>query len=297
MVKMKLKDDEFDTDELDVEYEGPQFERYHGDIPKTGTILTARVTKAWWLMNDNDESQMKLLAIAEGNDGQLKEYNGLPTWETLTWTPKNARRYQPFLLNFGLSVKDIKNKMDVEAEDDNIGTPINSIAGWEPGSDDALCQIVIKRDYWNDEWRSKVDWDGWLEFDPDLYVEPDDEDEEEEPARPTRGRSSSRSAAAKPAASSKRGAATRSRRQTEPEPDDEDEELDEEEYDDDDIEDDDEEEQEAARPARSSRRAAPARPSRPAARKSGTAGRSAKAARPARSTGRSRSRSADEPPF
>jgi hypothetical protein len=291
MVRMKLKDDEFDTDELDVEYEGPQFERYHGDIPKTGTILTGRVTKAWWLINDNDESQMKLMIVAEGNDGQLKEYNGLPTWETLTWTPKNARRYQPFLMNFGLTVKDIKGKMDVEAEDDNIGTPINSIAGWEPGSDDALTRFVVKRDYWNEEWRSKIDWDGWLEFDPDIYVESDDEedDEEEEPARPASRRRT------KPIAEPTR-AASRSRRRAEPEPE---EEPEDDEYDDDveDDVDDDEDEQEAARPARSSRRAAASssRPARPAARRGSD--RSAKAAKPARSTGRSRSHSADEPPF
>jgi hypothetical protein len=288
MVRMKLKDDEFDTDELDVEYEGPQFERYTGEIPKNNTILTFRVTKAWWLINENDESQMKLLAVAEGNDGELKEYNGLPMWETLTWTPKNARRYQPFLMNFGLTVKDIKNKMDVEAEDDNIGTPINSIAGWEPGSDDALCRVVVKRDYWNEEWRAKVQWDGWLEFDPDLYVEPgdeeEDEDEDEEPARPTRGR------AAKSRRSDGQTRQTpRSRRAAKTEPE---EEEDEEEYDDYiEDEEDDEEEKEAARPARSSRRAAPTRPARPAARRPGSAGKSG-----SRAT-RDKSRSANEPPF
>jgi hypothetical protein len=293
MVRMKLTKDEFDVDELDIEYEGPQFERYTGEIPKNNTILTFRVTKAWWLLNDDNESQMKLLMIAEGNDGQLKEYNGLPIWETLTWTPKNARRYQPFLMNFGLTVKDVMNKMDVEAEDDNIGTPINSIARWEPGSDDALCQIVVKRDYWNEEWRAKVQWDGWLEFDPDLYVEPGDDEEDEEPARPTRGRTRS----AKSAASSKRGAATTSRRRPEPESDEDDEDL--EDYDD--IEDDEEDEdieEEPARPARSSHASSrAAAPSRPATRRGGGAGRSAKAAKPSRSTGRSRSRSADEPPF
>jgi hypothetical protein len=308
MVRMKFSDNEFDEKELDVEYEGPKFERYTGDVPKTGTILNARVTKMWALVNEDGDQKTNILAVAEGNDGELKEFNGLPIWEYITWTPKNSRRYQPFLQNFGLTVRDYKRKLDVQPDDDNIGTPINSIAGWEPGSDAALCRIVIKRDFWNDEWRAKIDWDGWLEFDPDLYVEPGDEDEEddEEPERPTRKRR------AKSAASSKRGAATTSRRRGDPdEEEDEEDEYDDDVDDDEDIEDEEEEDDEdieeepaparhrsSSRTARATARATARPASRASARGSrgGTASRSA--SKPARSRrGGSSGGSSDDPPF
>jgi hypothetical protein len=304
MVRMKLDDDEFDDKELDVEYEGPQFERYTGEVPKTGTILVGRVTKAWWRLNEDNDNQMPLIVVAEQNTGKLKEFNGLPIWEYITWTPKNSRRYQPFLQLFGLTTADVKRKMDVEPDDDNIGTPINSIADWEVGSDDALCRVVIKRDFWNDDWRAKIDWDGWLPFDIDTDADADaddDEDDEEEQRRPARTRK------AKPAS---KPAATRSRtRRPEPEDDDDVDVDEDEDVDDYDVdEEDDEEEAEpatrraASRPARST-----ARPARSAAGATGrSAGRSSArtAARPAARTaskakGRSRAAAADddEPPF
>jgi hypothetical protein len=295
---MKLTKDEFDPKELDVEYDGPQFERYTGDVPKTGTILIHRVTKAWWKITDDGDNQMVILAVAEQNKGALKEFNGLTTWEYLTWKPSSSRRYQPFLQLFGITLRDVMTKMDVEEDDDNIGTPVNSIDDWEVGSDDALCRIVIKRDYWNDEWRSKVDWDGWLPFDIDADADDDeDDDEEEEQRRPARK-------AAKPA-TSRRAAAPRSRRGEEPEDEDVDDEEDVDDYDDEDEEDEVQEtprrSRAASRPARST-----ARPARTAA---GTTGRSAgrssarTATRPAARTAskpKGRSRAAaddDEPPF
>lgn len=262
MVRMKLTKDEFNADELDVPYEGPQFERYTGEVPKTGTILINRVTKAWWRLNDDNENQLVLLMVAEQNTGKLKEFNGLPSWEYLTWTPKNSRRYQPFLQVFDLTTKDVMNKMDVEVDDDNIGTPVNSIADWEVGSDDALVRNVIKRDFWNDDWRAKIDWDGWLPFDDDA------EPEEEQPRRPARGRS------AKPAAPA------RGRRRADADPDedevDEDEDvLDDEDVDDYDDDEDDEPEEQPRRPARGASRSArsTARPARPASRTASSDGR------------------------
>jgi hypothetical protein len=292
---MKLGKEEFNEKELDVEYEGPKFERYTGDIPGKPTLLIARVTKAWWLINDDNESQMKLIVVAEQNDGQNKEFNGLPVWETLTWKPSSSRRYQPFLMNFDLTLKDVRLKMDVEADDDNIGTPINSIAGWEVGSDDALCRIVVKRDYWNDEWRAKIDWDGWLPFE-DIDADDADDDEEEAPARTRKTRATVRPAPQKrtaPASSRRRG-----------DPDEDEDEADEYDDVDDDVDEDYEDEPEEEQPARPARRgssrtatptrqtARPATNRRAAARSAGAA---RSASRPAR--GRSRAADSDEPPF
>lgn len=304
MVRMKLSKEEFNEKELDVEYEGPKFERYTGDIPKTGTVLTARVTKGWWLQNDDGEQQTKLMVVAEQNNGQTKEYNGLPTWETLTWEKRASGRYMPFLMNFDLSVGDVYRKLDVEPDDDNIGTPINSIGDWVIGSDDALCRIVIKRDWYQPaggegEWRSKIDWDGWLPYE-DSDADADADDEEEEDERPARRPARRAAKAAKPATR-----APVSRRRGDPD----EEEDEEEEYDDDvvDDEDEDEEEEEAPPPRRSRRvpaRAAARASARPAARTARGGGASRSASRTAntranKAAGRDRASggSDEEPPF
>jgi hypothetical protein len=263
---MKLTDEEFNPKKLDVEPEGRRFERYDGDIPRTGTILEIRVTKMWWTNADDGTSMIKLLAVAENNNGRLKEFNGLPTWEQLTFKPTAAFRYQPFLQCFDIPLRDIKSKLDVEADDDKIGTPINAIGDWVVGSDDAVARIVIKRDFFNKEWQSKVDVDGWLPLEDDLEAEPEDEEEEAPPVTPSRARR----AAAHSAGAARSTTKSRSRDVPEDDEDEEDEDAD---YDVEDEEEDDEEEAEEEAPPRrgsraratSSSRARPAR-TRPASR-------------------------------
>ena len=80
MVRMKFDKRDFNTKELDVKYEGPQYERYKGKVPHTGTILRARVTKMWMTRSQGGDQQTRVLAIAEGNNGDRKEYNGLMQW-------------------------------------------------------------------------------------------------------------------------------------------------------------------------------------------------------------------------
>jgi hypothetical protein len=273
---MKLSDEEFNPAELDVDYDNDQsFKRYTGEIPKTGTILRERVTKAWWTSSADGDSMMKLLVVAEQNTGALKAFNDLPTWESLTFKPTAAFRYMPFLEHFGLTLQDIKRKMIVSDTDDNIGTPIESIGGLEVGSDDFLCRIVIKRDRYEGQWQSKIDRDGWMSFDE--AEDEDDVDDEEEEAPPAR----SRRAAAKP----------RAARRPEPEPEeDDDEDLEE------DLEEDldDEDEEEEAPPARSRR--APARatatkaPARTRAAANGAKGKT-------RTRTAARAGAKDDPPF
>jgi len=226
MVRMKLSRDEFDAKALDVKVEKSTFKRYRGEIPRNGTILIFRVTRMWWTQSKQGDSQIYLMAFAEGNKGALKQFNGLPVREYLTFIPEAAFRYQNFLQNFGLTTKDIFNRMDVEPEPDSIGDVINSIGPWVVGSDDALCRIALVRDRYDpDELKAKVDRDGWLPLDEDDEPEDvddeddeddDDDEDDEPPARPARR---SRTAA-KPAA-------TRSRRRSEPEPEDDDDEDDE----------------------------------------------------------------------
>jgi hypothetical protein len=288
MVRMKLTKDEFDPKALDVKVEKSTFKRYRGEIPPNGTILIFRVTRMWWTQSKAGDSQIYLLAFAEQNKGKLAQYNGLPVREYLTFNPDAAFRYQNFLHNFGLTTRDIYNKMDVEPEPDSIGDVINSIGDWVVGSDDALCRIALVRDRYDpDELKAKVDKEGWLPLDEDDEPEDvddeddddlDDEDEEdEEPlARPTR--SSTRGAArTRQATPSGRG-----RRRDEPEEDDEEEDIeDEAELDDEDIdEEDDEQEEEDQDEEQEEEDEPPARP----ARRSRNTGRSISRTRPAATT-------------
>jgi hypothetical protein len=260
MVRMKLSKEEFDPKALDVKVEKSTFKRYSGEIPSNGTILIFRVTRMWWTQSRAGDSQIYLMAFAEQNKGALKQFNGLPVRERLTFIPDAAFRYQNFLQNFGLTTKDIFNKMDVEPEPDSIGDIINSIGGWVVGSDDALCRIAVVRDRYDpDELKAKVDKDGWLplddkdELDEDIDDEDEDEDEEDEPpARPTRrGRTTQAPARGAKAASSQRKADP-----DEDEDDEEDDDIDDEaeEAEEEEQDEEDEEDEEEEPPARTSRR-------------------------------------------
>jgi hypothetical protein len=243
MVRMKLSKEEFDPKALDVNVEKSTFKRYRGEIPPNNTILIFRVTKMWWTQSNAGDSQIRVMAFAEQNEGQLAKYNGLPVREYLTFNPDSAFRYMSFLNNFGLTTRDIFNKMDVEPEPDQIGDIINSIADWVVGSDDALCRCALVRDRYNpDELRAKVDLDGWLpldddELDEDIDDEDEDEDEDEPAARPTRGRSRTTQAPA-------RGAKAASARSRDVPDEDDDEEDDDEEAEAEEAEDEEQDEEE-----------------------------------------------------
>jgi hypothetical protein len=322
---MKLTTNEFNPKKLDVKVEPSKFKRYTGDIPRTGTVLIHRVTKLWWTQAEDGTSMIKLLAVAEQNTGDKKKFNGLPTWEYLVFKPDAAFRYVPFLQCFGITLFDIKNKMVVSDEPDSIGDVIESLGGWEVGSDDALCRIVILRKRWADDWQSRVDREGWLPLDEedeveDDDIEEDDDDEEEEaPARPAR-RSRSTQAPARGA----KAASARSRR-AEPEDEDDEDEDDEDidDEDDDDLEDElddededaeeedqeaeDEDQEEEEPPARTKRKASTAGARRtPARAASSTRAASSSRSRPAKDGSRTRSSrtpttrargSKEDPPF
>lgn len=264
MPKLKVTDDELDVEELeDAEYnEDGDFEDYSGEQPPKGTILRGFIKKMWWTYSQNDNPMLKILFVADGNTGDLEEYNGLPVWENAVLIPSVKFRWQPFLDTFGLTIRDVKTKLYVSADDDNQGAPIEKIGKWEPG-EDARCRIVTKRERYQGEWNTKVS--KWLDDE-----EAADEEEEEEAPPPRRSR------AAKPAASS--------RRKPDPEPEEDEEEEEAEEAE-------DEEEEEEAPP-----------PRRGPAGRSRTSTARAKAPAKAPARGRSRRAAAqdvddEEPPF
>lgn len=260
----KLKDaEELDVEELEnAEYEEGGFAKYTGEVPPTGTMLLFRVDKVWWTYSSNDDAMLKVLCVAEDNPGELDEYDGLTAWENMVLTANGKFKWDPFLSHFGLTIRDVRNKTMVEAEDDNQGAPITKIGKLVIGSDDCLFVGVVSKEKYQGKWQAHIS--EWLDADTELE---DAEDEEEEPPARSRSRSAAngRPAAKKATRATGRGR-TRSR--------DEDEEADE----------DSEDESEEETPSRSRRK--------PAA--------SSRAKKPATSRGRGSRRSSadqDEPPF
>ena len=181
MVRQKLGL-EFDADDLDTDdWTEGGFEEYEGDDPPKGVKLLGRVTKIWKTESGNGDVMFKSIFVAEGNTGKLAQYNGWTGWDNITFVRTAAFRYQPFLMAFDLTVKDIKNKMDFEEESERMGQRINEIAGWEPGGKDSWCYIVTKREKFGDEMTTKI-----KTYEPGEPPEP--EEEEERPRRRSRAR-------------------------------------------------------------------------------------------------------------
>lgn len=248
--KMKLTKSEFNVDELDVEWEESDFESYDGELPPTGTILRGNVKKLWWTYTTNEDSMLKVLWVAGGNEGDLEEYNGLPVWENIVFTPKAAFKYGPFLQVMGITLKDVFSKTYVAEEDDNIGAPVEKIATLVPGTDGADCGVIIKRRKYQGEW--KVEAQKFID-----QPDGDDDDDDDEPEeRPARRKPAAKKPAAKPT----------SHRRAKPEPEPEEDDDDEDEVDDDDE--DDEPEEKPARRQPASRKPAAKKPAakKPAAR-------------------------------
>src|SRR5215469_231383 len=243
-------DFDFDADELD-DAEFDDSARYEGEIPPEGTILRGYVSKMWATETQGGDHMLKVLWVADENEGDLEEYNGLAVWENLVMTTAAKFKWAPFFSLFDIKVSDVKNKTKIENEDDNVGAPIISIGSWEVGSDEAWCRIVIHRRRWQGNWQAEAQ-----KFLP--YEEPEAEEEPEEeeapPARPaTRSSKRSGTKSATPARSS-----ASKRRAPEPEPEEEDAEED--------TEPEEEPEEEptparsrSARPAQRSARPAPAK--------------------------------------
>jgi hypothetical protein len=183
MPRLKADDVAFDIDELEEAEYSDEFEDYTGPIPPKGTVLIACIKKMWWTDTQKGDDMIKILAEADGNEGDLEKYNGLPLWENAVLIPSAKFRWKPFIDNFGITLRDIKTKTVVAKEDDRMGAPIDKIGTFEPGSDDAWCRVLTARTKDpNDEWRAEVK--KWLPYeDPESQApddEPDDDEEEEE---------------------------------------------------------------------------------------------------------------------
>lgn len=178
MPKLKLGDDDLNIAELEeAEYTEDDYEEYTGKQPPAGTVLKGYIKKMWWTYTGAGDGMLVVLFIADGNDGDEKKYNGLPVWDRLAFTTSAKWRWKPFLDVTGITLREIKGKMVVAEDDDNIGAPVTKIATFQPG-EDALFRIITKKDRYNDEVSTKVK--NWLEYESQQDDDEDEEDEEEE---------------------------------------------------------------------------------------------------------------------
>jgi hypothetical protein len=243
--KMKIDDNELNLDAMEeAEYDDTDFDTYDGPQPPKNTILVGVVQKIWWTYTKNEDPMLKVLWVADGNVGEKEQYNGLTIWDNIVLNPAGKFRWHPFITSVGLSLRDIKNKLVVAPEDDNIGAPIEKIGTWTPDTDEAYCRVVTGRERYEGEWQTRAakylayeepeDDDEEPEAEPEAELEEpedadveeedvededveDEEEEEEEPAPPPARsrRSAAKPAAAKPAAAkpaATRTAASRSAR-------------------------------------------------------------------------------------
>jgi hypothetical protein len=213
MVRLRSEDTEdLDVEELDaVEYSTEQFDTYDGEVPPKDIELGGYVKKMWWTRTQNGDPMLKILWVAAENTDDYEEFNDCPFWLNYALIGGAKFRWAPFMENYGITLKDVKTKTDVQDKDDQNGAPINKIASFRPGeeNDEAWCRIITDRERYNGEWKPAIK--EWLPWDDD-GTGPEDEAEEEEPEEEpepepeparTRGRGTtsraSRSAPEKPA--------------------------------------------------------------------------------------------------
>jgi hypothetical protein len=186
----KLRDtDDLDVEYLDsVEYSTERYSDYTGEIPPIGLELTGYVKRIWWTRSAKDDPMLKVLWVADGNEGDLEQYNGCPFWLNAALIPSAKFRWDPFLLAYGLTLTEVKTKTYVAKEEDQNGFVIERIGTWKPGADrdEAWCRIITGQEPYNgvpqaraDEW---IAWDAEDEAPEDEADEVDDEVDDEDEA-------------------------------------------------------------------------------------------------------------------
>jgi len=175
-----------DTDDLDVEaleaveYSTERYSDYTGEIPPIGLELTGYVKRLWWTRSANDDPMLKVLWIADGNEGDLEQYNGCPFWLNAALIPGAKFRWDPFLLAYGLNLSDVKTKTYVAKEEDQNGFVIERIGTWKPGADrdEAWARIITGQELWNGSAQAIAD--EWIAWDAEAVAEAEEPDGEGE---------------------------------------------------------------------------------------------------------------------
>jgi hypothetical protein len=225
MTKLRKEDTaDLDIDELEaIEYSTETFDSYDGEVPPKDIELTGFVRKMWWTRTQNNDPMLKILWVAEENTDDFEEYNGCPFWLNYALIGGAKFRWAPFLENYGLTLKQVKNNTDVQDKDDQNGAPINKIGSFRPGeeNDEAWCRVITDRERYNGEFKPAIK--SWLPYDADdadadadaddaeeqEYEEEDEPEDEPEPEpEPARGRRSGTARRASVATEPARGSRT-----------------------------------------------------------------------------------------
>lgn len=176
MAKLTLANDAFNIDALDEAEVSDDYVEYDGPVAPKNTILAGHLKKLWASQSKNGDLMLTNLFIADGNEGDKKQYNGMPLFDRVTFTPKAKFHWQPWLSAFGVTLAQIKGKTDVADEDEKNGSPVNKIGKFRPG-EDAKCRVLAGRSKYEGEYRNEVS--KWLPAEE--ADEPDDEDGDEQP--------------------------------------------------------------------------------------------------------------------
>jgi hypothetical protein len=141
MAKMKWDNDIPWKDLHDEEFDEDDRQDYDGPIPPRNTLLKGNIDKMWLRESEAGNQMFLVLFVADGNDGEKKQYNGFSAFESVVFTsPKAKFKWQPWLDTFGITLKDIKLKTDVDEDDESdIGIPVNRVGALRLP---AACQII-----------------------------------------------------------------------------------------------------------------------------------------------------------
>jgi hypothetical protein len=183
MVRIRQEDvEDLDVDELDaLEYSTEQFDSYDGEVPPKDITLTGYVKRMWWTRSGGGDPMLKILWVAEDNEGDTEEYNGCPFWLNYSLIGGAKFRWAPFFDTYGITLRQIKKReIDLQEKDDQNGAPINKIGSFRPGeeNDEAWCRIVTGSERWNGEYKPAIS--SWLPYDSDEADESDEADDEPE---------------------------------------------------------------------------------------------------------------------
>jgi hypothetical protein len=180
--RLKIDDDELDDSLDEVEYTEGSYQEYDGEQPPKDTWLRGYISKMWWTYTKSEDPMLKVLFVADGNEGETEEYNGLPVWENMALTASAKFKWGPFFRHFGLTIKYLKTKLVVAEDDDpTMGAPITKIGTLlAPGEDsaNARCAIITSREKYDNKWQTHIS--EWLEDDEPEDDEEESEEEEEE---------------------------------------------------------------------------------------------------------------------
>ena len=128
---------------LDIDIDFDELENapdaYDGEIPRAGTVLNGYIAGRWWIL---DQSFIRILWTADGNDGELAEFNGCPFWDDI---PFSRYGKHSFMKVFGITLGDIQHRTGIAEEDDNVGAPIEKIGKFTPDGTRCFIETTHER--------------------------------------------------------------------------------------------------------------------------------------------------------